>query len=116
MHSLCSPFSAEMDTTNEPSTPATTTAGSGTGGDSGDKQSATPASAATPGGGATTTTKEPILSTHYHVRRTDGSWHVGEVIQKRNNLENGLTEYYVHYKDSERGEGGTKVQRLIFDD
>ena len=48
-----------------------------------------------------TTGKEPLLGTHYHVRRGDNSWHVGEVIQRRTNFENGLTEYYVHYKDCE---------------
>ena len=66
-------------------------------GDEAEKQSTT--GPATPG--AAPATQEPSLSTHYHVRRVDGGWHVGEVIQKRNNLENGLTEYYVHYKDSE---------------
>ena len=48
-----------------------------------------------------TTGKEPLLGTHYHVRRTDNSSHVGEVIQRRSNFENGLTEYYLHYKDCE---------------
>ena len=43
--------------------------------------------------------QEPLLGTHYHVRRTDGSWHVGEVIQRRANHDSGHTEYYVHYKD-----------------
>ena len=45
------------------------------------------------------TGKEPLLSTHYHVRRADDTWHVGEVIQRRSNFENGFTEYYIHYKD-----------------
>ena len=50
---------------------------------------------------APATDKEPSLATHYHVRRGDDTWHVGEVIQRRSNHENGLTEYYVHYKDCE---------------
>ena len=45
------------------------------------------------------TGKEPLLSTHYHVRRADNTWHVEEVIQRRSNFENGFTEYYIHYKD-----------------
>ena len=48
-----------------------------------------------------TTRKEPLLRTHCRVRRADNSSHVGEVIQRRLNFENGLTEYYVHYKDCE---------------
>ena len=60
------------------------------------------------------TGKEPLLATHYHVRRNDDTWHVGEVIQRRSNLENGLTEYYVHYKDCEfvlfqEGQDGGKL-------
>ena len=47
------------------------------------------------------TGKEPLLSTHYHVRRADDTWHVGEVIQRRSNDDNGFTEYYIHYKDCE---------------
>ena len=43
--------------------------------------------------------REPSLTTHYNVRRSDNTWHVGEVIQKRTNTENGLTELYIHYKD-----------------
>ena len=86
-------FLAEMDSSSAP------TAVTGKGDDGDNNPAATPTPAGTPSGA--TSTKEPVLSTHYHVRRIDGSWHVGEVIQKRNNLENGLTEYYVHYKDSE---------------
>jgi histone acetyltransferase MYST1 len=86
-----------MDSTDASSAPTAATE-KGDGGDN--KPAATPTSAGTPSGA--TSTKEPVLSTHYHVRRIDGSWHVGEVIQKRNNLENGLTEYYVHYKDMNR--------------
>ena len=55
----------------------------------------------TPSVSTPTSGKEPSLATHYHVRRSDSTWHVGEVIQKRSNLENGLTEFYVHYKDCE---------------
>ena len=41
------------------------------------------------------TGKEPLLSTHYHVRCADDTWHVGEVIQRRSNFENGFTEYFI---------------------
>lgn len=53
----------------------------------------------TPAFSTPATGKEPLLSTHYHVRRADDTWHVGEVIQRRNTVENGFTEYYIHYKD-----------------
>ena len=44
---------------------------------------------------------EPILGVFYHVQRTDKTWHVAEVIQKRENPESKKLEYYVHYKECE---------------
>ena len=41
------------------------------------------------------------LGSLYQVQRMDGSWHMAEVIQKRENPETKCTEYYVHYKDCE---------------
>ena len=37
----------------------------------------------------------------YYVQRVDESWHVAEVIQKRENLETKEQEFYVHYKECE---------------
>lgn len=42
---------------------------------------------------------EPTLGVFYYVQRVDESWHVAEVIQKRENLETKEQEYYVHYKE-----------------
>ena len=43
----------------------------------------------------------PTLGVRYYVKRGDGSWHVAEIIQKRENPENQRTEFYVHYKECE---------------
>ena len=37
------------------------------------------------------------LGETYLVQRTEGEWHVAELIQKRDNPENDESEYYVHY-------------------
>ena len=37
------------------------------------------------------------LGETYLVQRTEGEWHVAELIKKRDNLENDESEYYVHY-------------------
>lgn len=42
---------------------------------------------------------EPNLGVFYYVQRVDESWHVAEVIQKRENLETKEQEFYVHYKE-----------------
>lgn len=44
---------------------------------------------------------EPTLNTYYYVQRADESWHVAEVIQKREvDIDNEKKkEFYVHYKD-----------------
>lgn len=44
---------------------------------------------------------EPTLNTYYYVQRPDESWHVAEVIQKREvDVENEKKkEFYIHYKD-----------------
>lgn len=42
------------------------------------------------------------LGSLYHAQRLDGSWHMAEVIQKRENPDTKCTEYYVHYKDFNR--------------
>ena len=42
---------------------------------------------------------EPSLGVFYYVQRVDESWHVAEVIQKRENLETKEQEFYVHYKE-----------------
>ena len=42
---------------------------------------------------------EPILGSLYQVEMSDGAWHVAEIIQKRNNPETKITEYYIHYKE-----------------
>ena len=41
----------------------------------------------------------PVLGSFYNVEMQDKSWHIAEVIQKRENSETKLTEYYVHYKE-----------------
>ena len=46
-------------------------------------------------------TADVTLGALYHVQRLDGSWHMAEVIQKRDNPETKCKEYYVHYKDCE---------------
>jgi len=44
-----------------------------------------------------------VLNGHYYCRRSDGTSHVAEVIQKRlNNLRNNCLEYYVHYRGFNR--------------
>lgn len=47
---------------------------------------------------------EPTLNTCYYVQRADETWHVAEVIQKREvEIENEKkSEFYVHYKDCKR--------------
>ena len=44
---------------------------------------------------------EPALNTCYFVQRADDSWHVAEVIQKREvEVDNEKKkEFYIHYKD-----------------
>lgn len=42
---------------------------------------------------------EPALGMFYHVQRVDESWHVAEVIQKRENVVTKEHEFYVHYKE-----------------
>lgn len=44
---------------------------------------------------------DPTLNTYYYVQRADGTWHVAEVIQKREiDVDNEKKkEFYVHYKD-----------------
>lgn len=44
---------------------------------------------------------EPTLNTCYYVQRADETWHVAEVIQKRDvEVDNEKKkEFYVHYKD-----------------
>lgn len=44
---------------------------------------------------------EPTLNTCYYVQRADETWHVAEVIQKREiDVESEKKmEFYVHYKD-----------------
>ena len=42
---------------------------------------------------------DPTQGSFYQVLMTDGSWHVAEVIQKRENAESKRQEYYVHYKE-----------------
>lgn len=47
---------------------------------------------------------EPTLNTCYYVQRADGTWHVAEVIQKREIDQEDIEkkkEFYVHYKDCE---------------
>ena len=78
--SVCTSFSRTMDTVE----PAPSTVPGEKGGGDGEKSSAV----ATP-----TTGKEPLLGTHYQVCRVDNSSHVGEVIQRRSNFENGFIEY-----------------------
>ena len=41
----------------------------------------------------------PTLGAFYYVQRADDSWHVAEIIQKRENAESKRTEFYVHYKE-----------------
>lgn len=41
----------------------------------------------------------PTLGMYYYVQRVDESWHVAEVIQKRENAETKEHEFYVHYKE-----------------
>ena len=44
-----------------------------------------------------------VVNGHYYCRRSDGTSHVAEVIQKRfNNLKNNCLEYYVHYRGFNR--------------
>lgn len=43
--------------------------------------------------------QEPTLGMYYYVQRVDESWHVAEVIQKRENAETKEHEFYVHYKE-----------------
>ena len=50
---------------------------------------------------------EPSLGVFYYVQRVDESWHVAEVIQKRENLETKEQEFYVHYKECEYIYGST---------
>ena len=45
--------------------------------------------------------QEPTLGVYYYVQRVDESWHVAEVIQKRENAETKEHEFYVHYKECE---------------
>lgn len=47
---------------------------------------------------------EPTLNTYYYVQRADESWHVAEVIQKREvDIDNEKKkEFYVHYKDCKK--------------
>lgn len=42
---------------------------------------------------------DPTQGSFYQVLMTDGSWHVAEIIQKRENTESKRQEYYVHYKE-----------------
>ena len=44
---------------------------------------------------------EPTLNTYYYVQRADETWHVAEVIQRREvGMDNEKKkEFYVHYKD-----------------
>ena len=44
-----------------------------------------------------TTDDSASLGETYLVQRTEGEWHVAELIQKRDNPENDESEYYVHY-------------------
>lgn len=41
----------------------------------------------------------PVLGSFYNVEMQDKSWHLAEVIQKRENPETKVIEYYVHYKE-----------------
>ena len=41
------------------------------------------------------------LGETYLVQRTEGEWHVAELIQKRENPEKDESEYYVHYDGCE---------------
>ena len=44
---------------------------------------------------------EPVLNTCYYVQRADETWHVAEVIQRREVDQDNerKKEFYVHYKD-----------------
>ena len=44
---------------------------------------------------------EPTLNTYYYVQRADESWHVAEVIQKREIEvdDEKKKEFYIHYKN-----------------
>lgn len=42
---------------------------------------------------------DPTLGSLYHVEMSDRTWHVAEIIQKRESLEAKGMEYYVHYKE-----------------
>ena len=44
---------------------------------------------------------EPSLNTFYYIQRSDDSWWVAEIIQRRDNSEHKRAEFYVHYKDCE---------------
>lgn len=50
-------------------------------------------------GGQDSQSLEPTLGVYYYVQRVDKSWHVAEVIQKRENPESKEHEFYVHYKE-----------------
>lgn len=45
---------------------------------------------------------EPVLGSLYHVEMSDGTWHMAEIIQKRENMDNKRMEYYVHYKECKK--------------
>ncbi|XP_003384225.1 PREDICTED: histone acetyltransferase KAT8-like [Amphimedon queenslandica] len=45
---------------------------------------------------------EPVLGSLYHVEMTDHTWHMAEIIQKRENMDTKRMEYYVHYKEFNR--------------
>lgn len=45
---------------------------------------------------------EPTLGVYYYVQRVDESWHVAEVIQKRENAVTKEHEFYVHYKECKK--------------
>ena len=47
---------------------------------------------------------EPALNTYYFVKRSDDSWYMGEVIQKREVQFNNekKKEFFIHYKDCKK--------------
>lgn len=54
---------------------------------------------------------EPTAGSCYNIEMSDGSWHIAEIVQKRENSsrETTRTEYYVHYRECERRNTSTHL-------
>ena len=56
---------------------------------------------------------EPSLGSCYNIQMCDESWHVAEIVQKRENSETTRIEYYVHYRECELANDTCTVLHLF---